>query len=135
MHRHSAVSKALFGKFKITDQKYWFWILKITEFFSKYKLLGQTNTQRSNNFESQKIWKCNQLWELGLTLVAYKKVYCKLGQVSLQSGAVHASYVAWALTKNVYLPKKLCALWRSFHHIIITYNPTIKLCFLVSLCF
>ena len=35
MHQNSAVSKALLGEnFKISDHKYWFWILKIIAFLA-----------------------------------------------------------------------------------------------------
>ena len=33
VHQNSAVSKALLEKFKISDHKYWFWILQIIAFF------------------------------------------------------------------------------------------------------
>ena len=46
--------------------------------------------------------------------------YHKVGKL-IQCREVHASYIVWVLTKNVYLPKKLGALWRSFHHIILLY--------------
>ena len=47
------ISAVSLVNFKITDHKYWFWVLEIIVFVAD-RLFGQTTKQPLNNFEPQK---------------------------------------------------------------------------------
>ena len=59
--------------FKITDHKYWFWVLKIIVFLTDIGYLIKLLSNREANLSPEDLGNISNFEGWGLSLVAYKK--------------------------------------------------------------